>query len=178
MARSLVSKFHHRVSFYSLRQLLAPAALALGLAACGGDDGDNRLISSLSPTEVDGVCQQWFDELSDAEIEDAAKVACVALASQFGQCTDAAIAECIPEMKAEIRSPEASCESSLDVANCQVTVQQLFDCQNAMFGSIAALADETSCASPAPFPDDTQDLPEVCKVVQEKCPSAIEDDEE
>jgi hypothetical protein len=55
--------------------------MLITLAACGDDDkkasDDDRRLSSLSTTEARELCEQFLDEVGDAEWRGVARLACM-----------------------------------------------------------------------------------------------------
>ena len=172
---------------YSVRKALslsiASLTLALSLAACDGGgsnlSGDNRKISSLSDAELKSVCEDVGDSISAADPKAIARVACTALLVSFGgECTPAAVDECVAAFSSGDPEPADECDIGVDAKACDVTVAQLFECQSDSLDILVANADKVTCENVETGGGIPQDKPASCDIVEEKCPSYFGDDED
>jgi hypothetical protein len=174
---------------YSVRKALsfslASLTLALSLAACDGDGsnlaGDNRKISSLSPAELQSVCEDGQDSISAADQKALARVLCTSLLAGFGgECTPAAVDECVAAFSSQDPDPEPAeeCELGVDAKACDVTVAQLFECQRDALDILVDNADKVTCENVETGGGIPQTKPASCNVVEDKCPSFFADDED
>ncbi len=158
---------------------LGSMLLALSVAACsdGGSDvpnaDDNRKVSSLTPADIQKVCNDARSAVTDEQKAAIGKLTCT-ISLTFGQaeCTPSAVDACVKEF---IRTPASgTCDLGVDKDKCDVTVGQLVVCEDAMFDQLVDATNKLTCENllaPGTLP---QQKPESCKIVEQKCPSAFD----
>jgi hypothetical protein len=174
---------------YSVRKALslsiASLTIALSLAACDGGGsnlaGDNRKVSSLSEAQQKEVCEDARDSISDADQKALARVLCTSLLVEFGgECSPAAVDECVKQVGSgdPEPTPDDECDLGVDVKACDVTVAQLFDCQQDSLAILVDNADKVTCENVDTGGGIPQEQPASCNIVQEKCPSFFDGSED
>lgn len=152
--------------------------MAVALVACGGDDGGSgvdgdRKMSELTPAEQQALCEEG-EAKAEAHEDDALKVGCYLQASLFGQCSEAAVQQCITQAQ---NSPDEG-ECTTDVTDaCTATVGELRACLDAQMEVLGDIASKINCSNAVTLLGSAEE-PAVCAAAEAKCPELFEDDEE
>jgi hypothetical protein len=151
--------------------------MAIGLAACGGDggsgvDGDKKL-AELTPAEQQALCEESAAQ-AEANEDDALKVGCYLQASLFGQCSEAAVQQCISQ--AQNAPQEGECQTDVTDA-CTATVGELRACFDAQVDALGDIASKINCENALTLLGSAPE-PAACKTAESKCPELFEDEDE
>ena len=181
--------FRHLTTFVCL--------LAMCLAIVGCDkkiEGvpAEKQISELSEEEQESFCDYLdnaFEDLLGGD--DVREAMCLGMAAGFAtfgaEDDDAAVAaceesyeECMEDEEEEAEEADRECPSGDDLAECEVTMEELHACVQATGQAMAEEAQKVTQYSCEELikdgkleeieGDDEDKTPEECKVVQEKCP--------
>jgi len=152
---------------------LAALLLSLTLAACGGS-GDDRKLSELTAEDAKEICEEQ-PEPSDAQLKGLATYLCHG--SLENECTEANLDACVSQALGSVSEPEPceapTAEELADLKNCDVTVDQWFDCQKAILDSykgFSSLACDDNPSEPT--------RPTKCDVIVSKCPQLLGGEDE
>ncbi len=154
------------------------ALLSLGLAACGGGDGDSgsgvdssKALSDVTPAEQQDLCDYGQSLVS---AEDSKSLGCYFSAIFFSE-TEADCQTAYDACMAEPDNTEQSCDLGTppDCAS-EVTVGEMEACAREQANAVTAAAGSLSCASDPAELESLNELPPACKAVETKCPALFE----
>jgi len=157
-------------------RLSSIAAVALACSACfndgqGGPQADprdqpanDRLVSSLSSTELRSVCMALYTD--DDWIQGSARRACLGTPGQ-GACTDEQLDQCTDETAQLINPPSEQCfHGDTGAETCNITVEALKSCFSARAEAMNAL----TCATVEGGRSMNDLEPDACQEMEARCP--------
>ncbi|MBM4353241.1 MAG: hypothetical protein FJ109_05500 [Deltaproteobacteria bacterium] len=184
--------------------LVVIGVVLLGLTACGGGGGgggttvnlgdDGKVASTMTEAEAENACKAVSAQMWRSEGNAGGKhVTCLAVGSFAKAAANDDVKACQDAYDACMAKPDEEsgddCGDAFDdLTDCKATLGEIEDCMNDQVAAIEeafAEAKKVNCSSTEEEFKVLGDLFETdeeptaaCKLVEEKCPSMVEDDEQ
>ena len=138
------------------------------LTACGGDDGDDRPVNTLSDDDYVSLCEDQEASLSDDDKDGLVGFSCLLAEAFQTACDQTRLDACIAAgYESEACTPPGADD---EIRMCEATVDEFQACADAQIDTFHMYSDAT-CAD---LQGEQPATPAACATLMEKCPELFE----